>query len=78
MTKKISNISLKVFRRYLEYEGCKLIRQKGGHEHWAKTELKRPITIQSHIDPVPEFIIKNALRILGKTKKDLINWLENK
>jgi predicted RNA binding protein YcfA (HicA-like mRNA interferase family) len=62
-------------RDYLKELGCKKTRTKGDHEHWTREDLLRPITLQSHISPVPEFIIKNILKQLGKTKKDFIDWI---
>lgn len=76
-TQKLSNVSLSDFELFLEKAGCKLIREKGGHKIYAKKELMRPIVVQSHIDPVPEFIIKNTLRSLGLTKKDFFEILFN-
>ncbi|WP_420580860.1 type II toxin-antitoxin system HicA family toxin [Reichenbachiella sp.] len=73
--KTLKNIPLKLYRDFLKDQGCKITRTKGGHEHWTKKDLSRPITVQSHIDPVPEFIIKNGLRILKLTKQDFINWI---
>jgi hypothetical protein len=35
--------------------------------------LLRPLTLQSHITPVPEFIIKNHLRILSISKKQFLD-----
>ncbi len=78
MSKSLKNISLKDFRRFLEYHGLKVIRTKGGHEIWGGTQLLRPITLQSHITPVPEFIIRNNLRTMDCTKEDLIKFLEKK
>ncbi len=69
-TRKLSNISLAEYRQFLSNAGCKYIRTNSGHEIWTKTELTRPITFQTHIDPVPEFIIKNALRALQISKTD--------
>lgn len=31
----------------------------------SRKDLARPIVVQTHVDPVPEFVIKNALKILG-------------
>lgn len=53
-----------------------MTRTKGGHEHWTRADLPRPITVQTHVDPVPEFIIKNALRTLGMTKEDFWQVVE--
>lgn len=74
-TSHLRNIPLKLYREFLESKGCTYKRTKGGHEHWSRSDLKRPITIQSHIDPVPEFIIKNGLRILELSKQDFLDWI---
>lgn len=70
MAYKLSNISTKVYRKFLTEVGCKCNRRKGGHEHWTKADLYRPITFQTHIEPVPERIIRNGLRTLNITRKD--------
>ena len=36
----------------------------------------RPVVFQNHIDPIPLFIIKNNLRTMNLTLKDLRNYLE--
>lgn len=66
-TRKLSNIPVKEFRKYLESQGLKVIkdtRGRGGHEKWSKSGMDRPITIQTHIEPVSEFIVKQVLRYL--------------
>ena len=40
-----------------------------------RSDLTRPIIVQTHESPVTEFIIMNALRNLGLTKKDFFNIL---
>jgi predicted RNA binding protein YcfA (HicA-like mRNA interferase family) len=72
-TKHLRNIGLKDYCHYLEYIGCKCIRTKGGHYQYARKDLGRPLTLQTHIDPVPEFIILNHLRVLGISKKDFLD-----
>jgi predicted RNA binding protein YcfA (HicA-like mRNA interferase family) len=69
----LRNIALRDYLKFLEYIGCKLIRERGGHLHYSRKDLARPITVQSHIDPVPEFIIKNHLRILNMSRKDFLD-----
>lgn len=69
-TYKLSNIPLNEFRDFLLKVKCKKISTEGGHEKWSRRDLTRPIILQTHIDPIPEFIVKNALRNLGLTKKD--------
>jgi hypothetical protein len=73
---KLKNIPLKTFRIYLIYCGLNHIRTKGGHEIWSAKELTRPVVLQTHIDPVPEFIIKNNLRTVGKSEEHLLEFLK--
>ena len=76
-TQKLTNISLARYRLFLSRAGCICARQSGGHEMWTKVGLLRPITVQTHIDPVPEFIIKNGLRTLGLSRADFFRLLED-
>lgn len=75
MSNPYKNISLKDCRHLLTKSGCKKIRTNGGHEIWSKSTLMRPITIQTHIDPVPERIIKQIKTALGLTKEQFIELL---
>lgn len=71
-TRKLSNIPLTDFRKFLQSEGLKVIKDtkgRGGHEKWSKADLDRPITVQTHVDPVPEFIVKQVLRHLNMDRK---------
>ncbi|HHH52668.1 MAG TPA: type II toxin-antitoxin system HicA family toxin [Bacteroidetes bacterium] len=71
-TRKLSNISVRRFRKFLLKEGLiciKINKGRGGHEKWVKTGLMRPIIIQTHIDPIPEFIVKQVLRHLEMDKE---------
>ncbi len=72
---KLKNIPLKNFRAYLQYCGLKLIRTKGGHEIWSAKNLTRPVILQTHVDPIPEFIIKNNLRTMNKSEEHLLKFL---
>lgn len=76
MPNGLKNIPLRLFRDYLEYKGLKNIRNKGGHEVWSRKNLLRPIILQSHIDPIPEFIVKANLRTLGETAEDFYKFVE--
>lgn len=72
-TRNLSNIPVKKFRKFLKSEGLNLImdsKGRGGHEKWSKSGMDRPIIIQTHIDPVPEFIIKQVLRHLNMSRKE--------
>jgi len=72
---RLSNASLADYRLFLQKAGCSSTSIKGGHEKWTKRGLLRPIIVQTHVDPVPEFIIRNALRTLGLTKDDFFRIL---
>ena len=74
-TRKLTNVTLKDYRDFLTKAGCKKTRIEGGHEIWSRKDLTRPIVVQTHESPVPEFIVKTALRNLKLTKKDFFNIL---
>ncbi len=50
---RLSNIPLRLFRGFLESKGLKCIKTTGGHEKWVRYDLRRPVMLQTHIDPVP-------------------------
>lgn len=76
MSNPLKNIPLRVFKQYLTWKGLKCQRISGGHEIWGGQKVQRPICIQSHIDPVPEFIVKQALRALHVNSDDYIRFLK--
>lgn len=71
-TRHLRNIDLGDYLKFLNHIGCKCTREKGGHVHFTRSDLARPITVQSHITPVPEFIIKQHLRALNMTKEKFL------
>jgi hypothetical protein len=71
----LQNIDLSDFQSFLFEKGLKVIRTKGGHEIWSRKDLKRPVVLQSHISPIPEFIVVNNLKTIGSTKKELLEFL---
>ena len=81
-TVRLSNISLKDFREFLFEKGCSRIdngtKGRGGHELWTKQGLMRPITLQTHIDPVPERVVKSNLNTLGVSRKEFEAWILGK
>lgn len=77
-TIRLSNISLKDFRRFLVDNGCVLVstsKGRGGHEKWKKPGIPKPVTLQTHVTPVTLLCIKANLQTLGLTRKDLEDWL---
>ena len=77
-TRKLSNIPLAEFQSFLELAGCKYIHTKGGHEKWTRSDLFRPIIIQSHVDPVPERIARNLIKLLGISRDDYHEIMDGK
>lgn len=75
-TYRLGNISIADFRLFLAEQGCKEIESGNtGHEKWTKDGMMRPVVFQTHIDPIPEFIIRNNLRNMGLTANDFRSWL---
>lgn len=66
------------FLTFLELAGCKYIHTKCGHEKWTRSDLFRPIIIQSLIDPVPERIARNLIKLLGLTREDYHEIMDGK
>ena len=80
LTHKLSNITVLEFKRFLKQQGLRKIKTskgRGGRGKWAKEAMQRPITIQTHIDPVPEFIVKQVLRTLNMSRKDFFKLLKS-
>ncbi len=72
----LSNISIAQFRAVLVALGLTRVRTKGGHEAWQKPGMLRPVIFQTHVDPVPEFIIRTNLHTLGLSREEFINLLK--
>ena len=75
--KNLSNITLREFRAALVALGLACVRTSGGHEAWMKPGMTRPVIFQTHIEPLPEFIVRNAIRNLDLTRQQFIDMLEN-
>lgn len=74
--RQLKNISVSQFESFLELAQCVFVRKKGGHSIYSRCDCNRPIVFQNHIQPVPEFILKNNLRVLSYSKDDFFNILE--
>ncbi len=72
----LQNVKVSDFRRFLESLGLSHISTTGGHEKWAKAGMLRPVIFQTHIDPIPETIIRNNLRTLGIRRDSLESYLK--
>jgi hypothetical protein len=76
--RKISNLSLRQYRNFLQSIGCKYVSTSGGHEKWTKEGISRPIIIQTHINPIPERIIRSNLKTLGIDRKEFEQLISSK
>lgn len=74
--KTLKNISIADFKKILAELGCHYHRSKGGHEAWLREGLKRPIIFQTHVDPVPEMVVRNAIRDLELTREEFLKLYE--
>lgn len=78
-TYRLGNISIEEFKAFLEKHGCiKVSSGNSGHEKWVKEGVSRPVVFQTHVDPIPSFIIKNNLRNIGLSMSDMREWLRNR
>ena len=77
-SKHLRNISIAQFQAFLELAKCEFKGISSGHEKWTRADLKRPVIFQTHINPIPEFIIQNNLRVLGYNKKIFFEIMESK
>lgn len=75
-TYKASNIPYKTMIWFLEHNGLKHITTVGGHAKYTRNDLLRPVTIQTHYCPVPEFIVLQILKALGYDKKSFHLYLK--
>ena len=74
--RNLSIVTLTELRAILTKLGLRVERTKGGHEMWSKEGMPRPVVFQTHKQPIPEFVVQNAIKTLGLTKKEFIALLE--
>lgn len=75
-TKKLKNLTLRDIRAFLILVGCVKDRTRGGHEAWRKPGLARPIIIQTHVDPVPEHVVRSIIKDLGVSRDRFFEIIE--
>lgn len=73
----ITNLSLSRYRKFLKQIGCECVGINGGHEKWRKDGLLRPVIVQTHIDLVTPFVLKNALRELNISTADFLKIIKD-
>ncbi len=57
--------------------GLEYIDTNSGHEKWGKEGLRRPVVFQTHVNPVPEFVIRNAISDMEISRQEFLAVLEN-
>ena len=65
-------VQVKIF----EVFGCQYVRTQGDHLVYSYPGALRPVVIPKHKE-VPAFIIKNNMKIIGMTRNQYFQLLEN-
>lgn len=71
----LTSIHYKRLEKVVITVGCHLIRQRGDHRIYWRSDLKRPVVIPTY-KSIPVFIIKNNLRVLGISVEEYLRILE--
>ncbi len=69
------SVSWKVFEKFLVENGCIFTRIRGDHRIYTKSGLLRPLVVPQ-INPIPQFILLNNLRVLGSNKHAFLDFLQ--
>lgn len=77
-TYKLSNVPLKEFKKFLIKSGFKHIRTEGGHFIYSRNDQSRSFVLQTHVDPVSEFVVKQLLRNIGISRKKFWEIIKEK
>ena len=77
MSNPLKNGSLRGCRKFLVKSGCQNKRTTGGHEHWTRFDLLRSITVQTHVAPVPERIMKQIIIAVGIDREEFHEILKS-
>lgn len=74
----LSDVPLDTFRSFLQEQGYRFGCIPCGHEQWCKEGKLRPIVLRISADPVPVYVIMNALRAMGVAASELLHFLETR
>ncbi len=72
---RIAPVPYRKIVRILELEGFTLSRERGDHLVFTKPGILRPVVVPRY-DPLPVFIIKNALRTARISRERYFKLLE--
>ena len=73
---RLTPISYKKFEKFLFYIGCELVRQKGDHRIYKRSDLHRPLVVPADKD-IPLFVIRNNLRVLGISPAEYLKIMQD-
>ena len=73
---RITPIHWKKFEKFLFVAGCVFKREKGDHRIYWRVGLSRPIVLPRDSE-LPVFVIQYNLRLLGMSKDQYLEILEN-
>ncbi|RPD38746.1 hypothetical protein [Chitinophaga barathri] len=71
-----SGVSLDTFRSFLLSKGFQFRFIPGGFEKWARPGKDRPVIIRMYQDPVPQFIVRTALRGILLRQEELQAFID--
>ena len=72
---KKQNVTNRQFQKFLIYVGCVLKRIRDDHFVYTRPDLIRPIIVPID-NPLPQFIVKNNLDLLGISWKEFFKIME--
>lgn len=72
---KKQTVTNREFQKFLIYIGCSLKRSKGDHFVYVRSDLIRPVIVPAD-NPLPQFIVRNNLKLLGISWEEFFNILE--
>ena len=72
---KKQNIANRQFQQFLIYVGCSFKRSKGDHFVYVRSDLIRPIIVPKD-NPIPQFIVRNNLKLLGMSWEEFFNIID--
>ena len=71
---RITPVHWRTFEKVLFYVGCELVREEGDHRIYQRAGLARPLVVPRYT-PLPIFIIRNNLRVLGLSPREYLDIL---
>ncbi|KKQ26997.1 MAG: hypothetical protein US45_C0030G0007 [Candidatus Nomurabacteria bacterium GW2011_GWA1_37_20] len=72
---KKQNVTNRQFQQFLIYVGCSFKRSKGDHFVYVRPDLLRPVIVPKD-NPIPQFIVRNNLKLLGMSWEEFFNIID--